>query len=61
MTKLKHPNIKGLIKEVPNEAVADWVAAGWIDPAAKKPKESTPKAEINSPATRENTTKEPNR
>lgn len=58
MTKLKHPNIKGLYKEVENEAVADWVAAGWINTAAKKPKDTAPKAELNSPETDENTTKE---
>lgn len=51
MTKLKHPNIKGLFKEVPNEAVAEWLAAGWLNPSAKKPV----KAETNSPETAENT------
>lgn len=55
MTKLKHPNFKGLYKEVPNEAVAEWVAAGWINDTAK-PK-AKPRAEINSPATDENTSK----
>lgn len=50
MTKLKHPNIEGLYEEVPNEAVAEWVAAGWIN--SSKPKE---KAQSNSPATDENT------
>lgn len=50
MTKLKHPNIEGLYKEVPNEAVADWVAAGWIA-LSKKPA----RAQTNSPATVENT------
>jgi hypothetical protein len=61
MTKLKHPYIKpDLFKEVLEEAVADWVAAGWIEVQRKKsPKEavkSAPKVETNTnlPATEGN-------
>lgn len=54
MTNLKHPNIKGLYKEVPDELVADYLASGWLNPSAKKPK-AEPKAALNSPATDENT------
>lgn len=50
MTKLKHPNIEGLYKEVPDEDVAEWLASGWLNPSTKKPA----KAELNSPATDEN-------
>lgn len=49
MTKLKHPNIAGQFIEVPNEAVAEWVAAGWLDQSKK-----SARTEINSPATAEN-------
>lgn len=36
--KIKHPTIKGLEQEVPDEDAPEWVAAGWIAPKARAKK-----------------------
>lgn len=57
MTKLKHPNIKpDLFHEVPEKAVAEWVAAGWIEVQLKKTPKEAPKS---SPKAAESTTNQP--